>query len=90
MGHGIGFSHLVSLGDMADVDFGDLLDFLALDPETRAILLYAENVTHARKFMSAGRIAAEVEKSIGHKSLPFLMFGFLIDLSVWVSLVVSR
>ena len=32
---GIGFSHLVSLGDMADVDFGDMLDYLASDPETR-------------------------------------------------------
>jgi acetyltransferase len=55
---GIGFSHLVSLGDMADVDFGDLLDFLALDRRTRAILLYVEAVTHARKFLSAARIAA--------------------------------
>ena len=31
-----GFSHVVSLGDMADVDFGDLLDYLALDQATRA------------------------------------------------------
>src|SRR6202171_3671485 len=37
---GIGFSHVVSLGDMADVDFGDMLDYLAADPDTRAILLY--------------------------------------------------
>ena len=44
---GIGFSHFVSLGDMADVDFGDLLDYLAGDAETRAILLYIEPVTHA-------------------------------------------
>ena len=51
----IGFSHLVSVGDMADVDFGDLLDYLALDPATSAILLYVEAVTHARKFMSAAR-----------------------------------
>ena len=29
---GIGFSHVVSLGDMADVDFGDMLDYLAADP----------------------------------------------------------
>ena len=36
---GIGFSHLVSLGDMADVDFGDMLDYLANDWSTRAILL---------------------------------------------------
>ncbi len=55
---GIGFSHVVSLGDMADVDFGDMLDYLAADAATRAILLYAEGVTHGRKFMSAARAAA--------------------------------
>jgi acetyltransferase len=54
----IGFSHVVSLGDMADVDFGDLLDYLAGDPKSRAILLYMEAVTHAPKFMSAARRAA--------------------------------
>ena len=58
---GIGFSHLVSLGDMADVDFGDMLDYLAADPGTRAILLYIEAVTHARKFMSAARAAARMK-----------------------------
>ena len=57
-GRKIGFSHIISLGDMSDVDFGDLLDFLALDPDTQAILLYAETITQARKFMSAGRIAS--------------------------------
>ena len=61
---GIGFSHLVSLGDMADVDFGDLLDYLASDPETRAILLYIEAVTEARKFMSAARAAARMKPTI--------------------------
>jgi acetyltransferase len=55
---GIGFSHIVSLGDMADVDFGDMLDYLATDAGTRAILLYAEGITHGRKFMSAARAAA--------------------------------
>ncbi len=55
---GIGFSHVVSLGDMSDVDFGDLLDYLALDARTRSILLYVEAITSARKFMSAARIAA--------------------------------
>jgi len=55
---GIGFSHLVSLGDMADVDFGDLLDYLAQDAGTSAILLYMEAVSHARKFMSAARAAS--------------------------------
>src|SRR5690606_31835210 len=55
---GIGFSHFISLGDSADVDFGDLLDYLGSDSRTRAILLYIESVKHARKFMSAARAAA--------------------------------
>lgn len=54
----IGFSHFVSLGNSADVDFGDLLDYLGSDPGTRAILLYVESVRSARKFMSAARAAA--------------------------------
>jgi acetyltransferase len=61
---GVGFSHIVSLGDMADVDFGDMLDYLANDAETRAILLYVEAVTHARKFMSAARAAARTKPVI--------------------------
>ncbi len=54
----IGFSHVVSLGEHADVDFGDMLDFLASDPQTRAILLYIEAIESPRKFMSAARAAA--------------------------------
>ena len=55
---GIGFSHFISLGDSADVDFGDLLDYLGSDAGTRAILMYAESVKQARKFMSAARAAS--------------------------------
>src|SRR3954466_14428183 len=58
---GIGFSHVVSLGDMADVDFGDMLDWLATETHTRAILLYAEGITHGRKFMSAARAASRLK-----------------------------
>ncbi len=54
----IGFSKFISLGDSADVDFGDLLDYLGGDAETHAILLYIESITAARKFMSAARAAA--------------------------------
>ncbi|MEX0758080.1 MAG: CoA-binding protein, partial [Tistlia sp.] len=61
---GIGFSQVVSLGAMADADFGDLLDYLAVDPGTRAILLYVEGVTQARKFMSACRAAARAKPVI--------------------------
>lgn len=55
---GIGFSHFVSLGERADVDFGDMLDFLGSDPKTRSILLYIESIQTSRKFMSAARAAA--------------------------------
>jgi acetyltransferase len=54
----IGFSHMVSLGERSDVDFGDLLDHLASDPRTRSILLYIESIEAPRKFMSAARAAA--------------------------------
>lgn len=60
----IGFSHLISLGEHADVDFGDLLDHLATDRHTRAILLYIESVSAPRKFMSAARAAARAKPVI--------------------------
>ncbi len=65
---GIGFSHFVSLGDMSDVDFGDMLDYLAGDANVRGILLYIEAITHARKFMSAARAAARLKPVIVVKS----------------------
>jgi acetyltransferase len=64
----LGFSSCVSLGNMADVDFGDMLDYLANDPDTDAILLYIEAITHARKFMSAARSAARVKPVIAIKA----------------------
>jgi len=72
---GIGFSHVVSLGDMADVDFGDMLDRLAIDPAIRAILLYVEGVTHARKFMSAARHAARTKPVLVVKAGRFAESG---------------
>jgi acetyltransferase len=64
----IGFSAVVSIGDQADVDFGDLLDYFANDRATRAILLYVESVKDARKFMSAARAAARAKPVIGIKA----------------------
>ena len=67
-GRNIGFSHVISLGDMADVDFGDALDYLAADGRSRAILLYMESITNAPKFMSAARRAARSRPVIVVKS----------------------
>jgi acetyltransferase len=60
----IGFSGIVSLGDMADVSVGELLDHFATDPGTRAILIYMESVRDVRRFMSAARAAARAKPVI--------------------------
>jgi acetyltransferase len=67
-GRGFGFSRIATLGDMADIDFGDMLDYLAVDVQTKAILLYVESITDARKFMSAARIAARAKPVVVIKS----------------------
>jgi acetyltransferase len=54
----IGFSHFISLGDSADICFGDVIDYLGSDAMTRAILLYVESIQNGRSFMSAGRGAS--------------------------------
>jgi len=59
--HDVGFSAIVSMGDAADIDFGDILDYLAQDPHTHSILLYVEGIRDARSFMSGLRIAARMK-----------------------------
>lgn len=53
--NGIGFSSVISTGASADLDFGEILDYLATDTQTRGILLYIEGIRDARRFMSALR-----------------------------------
>ena len=60
----IGFSSVISLGGALDLDFGELLDYLIHDPETKSILLYIEGIRDARRFMSALRAAARVKPII--------------------------
>jgi len=58
---GFGFSSVVTTGDGSDVEFAELLDFLAMDSETRSIALYVEGVHNPRLFLSAVRAAAGVK-----------------------------
>ncbi|MEO9130481.1 MAG: CoA-binding protein, partial [Sphingomonas sp.] len=67
-GKHIGFSGVVSVGDMVDVDLGDLIDLFAADPKTDAILLYIEGVTNPAKFMSAARAASRIKPVIAIKA----------------------
>lgn len=64
----VGFSQLISLGDMFDVDVGDCLNWLAADAQTESILMYLESVPAPRKFMSAARAAARIKPVIAVKS----------------------
>lgn len=66
--HHLGFSALVSLGNSIDIDFGDMLQYLASDHHTDAILLYVEGVRHAPGFISALRYAARLKPVIVLKS----------------------
>ena len=57
----IGFSRIVSLGESTEVEIGDILDYLALDLATRAVLVHLEGIADARRFLSAGRAVARVK-----------------------------
>ena len=68
---GFGFSSLISLGAAADVDVSDLLNYLAEDEQTEAILLCLDTLQplgNARKFMSAARAAARLKPVLILKS----------------------
>ena len=64
----VGFSHFVSLGDALDIGFGEVLDFLASDPDTQAILLYIESIRDRRSFMAAARAAARNKPVVAIKA----------------------
>jgi acyl-CoA synthetase (NDP forming)/GNAT superfamily N-acetyltransferase len=61
IGRSIGFSWAAVTGAEADVDVADLLDYAALDPATRAVILQVGRISNGRKFMSAARSAARIK-----------------------------
>jgi acetyltransferase len=66
--HHVGFSYFVSIGNMIDVGFGDLIDYFGEDPQTESILLYAESISDARTFMSAARAFARTKPIVAYKA----------------------
>ena len=65
---GIGFSHFVSVGNMLDVDFADLIDYVGEDEATESIILYMESLTNARAFMTAARAFARTKPIVAFKA----------------------
>ncbi|MCF8142338.1 MAG: bifunctional acetate--CoA ligase family protein/GNAT family N-acetyltransferase [Deltaproteobacteria bacterium] len=64
----IGFRYFVSVGSMLDVDFGDLINYFGHDPEVSSILLYIEQLSRVRKFLSAARTVTRFKPIIVLKS----------------------
>ena len=64
----IGFSYFVSLGSMLDVDFGDMIDYIGGDSRVSSIVMYIENLSRFRNFMSAARSVSRVKPIIVLKS----------------------
>jgi len=48
---GIGISAIVSVGNKADIDDADLLEFFDEDPNTSVVLIYMEGVNNGRRFV---------------------------------------
>ena len=61
---GVGFSSVISLGASSDLDFGEIVDYLAADPATAHILLYIEGVRDGRRLVSSLRAAARTKPVI--------------------------
>jgi acetate---CoA ligase (ADP-forming) subunit alpha len=55
----VGLNKMISLGNMADVDMADMMEYLGKDPTTRAVGLYLEGSPEARSLLeAAGRVTA--------------------------------
>jgi acetyltransferase len=67
----IGFSYFISIGTKIDIKLADLIDFLGVDPETRAIILYIESIKNGRRFMTAVRSFASSKPIMVIKSGKF-------------------
>jgi len=52
---GMGFSRALSIGNKADIDMVDCLEYLGEDPETRAVALYIEGLKRPRLFLETAR-----------------------------------
>ena len=64
----IGFSHFISVGTMADLDFADLIDYLGGETTAKSVLIYMEGMTSPRRFMSAARAVSRIKPIILAKS----------------------
>ncbi len=60
----VGFSSVVSIGSMIDVDWGDLISYFGSDPKTKSILIYMESIGNPRSFLSAAKAVCRTKPII--------------------------
>jgi acetyltransferase len=64
----LGISKFVSIGNMVDVDYADLLDYLADDPDTGVIAMFVEGVGDGRRFLEAAQRASSRKPLVALKA----------------------
>ena len=64
----IGFSAVISIGNQADLTFEDFLQYAADDPNTRAIILYIEQIRDGKRFMKIAREVTRKKPVVAIKS----------------------
>ena len=47
----VGMSYLISIGNMSDLDFADVIEYFKNDEDTKCISLYVEGIKNGRKFI---------------------------------------
>ncbi|RLF15730.1 MAG: acetyl-CoA synthetase [Thermoprotei archaeon] len=65
---GIGMSKIVGLGNRLNVDFADMLEYLASDEHTRSIAVYIEGVDEPRRLIEALKKAVKVKPVVAYKA----------------------
>ncbi len=65
---GVGFSHFVTVGERADINASDVIDYLARDRRVNALLLHIESIRNARRFMTVLRAASRTRKVLAIKT----------------------
>jgi acetyltransferase len=64
----IGLSAFVSVGNMLNVGFADLVEYFGHDPATRALILYIEALTDAQRFLAVARTCTQTKPIVAYKA----------------------
>lgn len=57
----IGFSNLTSMGNMADVNETDIIEYLSTDPNTKVIAAYLEGIKDGKRFLEVARRVSRIK-----------------------------